>query len=231
MPYLPIQSTTRAFFNSVTSKDLAVASTPTNSLAIMLINILTDFTNTVTSVTDDKGNTYVVVGPLDKPDTRNYVAYGVHAVGGVTTITVNFSGSASVGYIGADLFSGAYSTNAATIDVSTTEQSVGSSNYSNLTSPLVPTVNGNLIYLCLLSGDDRIMTAGTGFTGYMGDGLSYSLHGQYKLSGTTSESCPASLNGTTQWNVFAFSFKPAPPVPPIGKITKPNQAINRASNY
>src|SRR6267154_1676823 len=106
--------------NSGTTSALVISptsSTIVNNLVIVNIK-LTSLTATVTSVTDNQGNIYTkALGPITNAllVTSSYQFYGVQAVGGVTSITINISASVSV-RADIDEFSGNHPTQGSVFD-------------------------------------------------------------------------------------------------------------------
>jgi hypothetical protein len=227
MAFAAVQAPTKTFLSG-TSKILTISSSGIYGLLIVHVNILVGLSETITSITDNKGNTYVISSALTQPDSRCYLAYTVDLVGGVTSITVNFSSSVTAVF-GVNEFSGGKKTNATVIDGSTSGQSSGYTSNASVPS-FTPSADGNLIVCLLCSGDGRTITPGAGYTQYSSEAFQ-ALYSMYKLSSSGSETGPATYSDTTQWSEFLFSFNPEPIYPPIGKIINLNQAVKRASSY
>lgn len=169
----------------------------------------------LTSVTDTNGNTFVVLSPVTDPSNtyRLFQAYGVQVVGGSTNIQLSFSGAVAAKRAGCDEYSGGAASNAAVFDASTTGSGTGTSLSA---STLSPAASGELIVASLASKNARTWTAGTDYTIYNGSG-SITVRSQYRLSGTASETGPASIDSSDDWAEILTAFKP----PAAGGTTWP----------
>lgn len=158
---------------------------------------------TVTSVTDNKGNVYVVSSAIDSSSTlRLYQFYGVQVTGGTTSVVVHMSGSGSV-RCGVDEFSGNASTNATAFDTSSTGTGSGT---SLSVSTLTPSASGELIVSALSNVNAGTWTAGTNYTIYSGTDP-VSTRTEYRLSSAASETAPATTNTTGVWAESAMAFQ------------------------
>jgi len=185
---------------SVVSMPLSAAAVANNFLVIH-----TKHTNVngFVSLVDNVGNTYAVAGgPVDNGvNARIYQYYGVQVIGGATTLTLTISGTDNTRVI-IDEFSGGALTNAALFDQVASNTGTGTSSSVSLS----PTQAG-----CLIIGGighaAAIVTpaAGSGFTL---SSSSAAQIGEYKLSGTTSETVAASWTNSAAWASLAASYKP-----------------------
>lgn len=202
MAALQVQTATQAT-GSGTSVVITVSSTVQNNLVVIHVKV-TGVTETLSSVTDDKGNTYVVSSPLaGGTEYRLYQAYGVQVTGGVTAITCNFSSNVASKRCGADEYSGNKITNATTFDASATGTGTGT---SLATGALSPAATGELIVATYAVSGPATFTNGTNYTLYNGVNP-VTVRSQYRLSGTTSETAPCTQNVSQTWGVIATAFK------------------------
>lgn len=163
--------------------------------------------DTCTGVTDDKGNSYVLIGPVTNGSNRLYQAYGVQVVGGVTALTVSFSGASNAKRCGADEYSGCASSNAAVIDQ--TNSNTGTSTAPACT--LSPSAAGKLVVMALGVPTAPTWTIDSNYTRYSGVGVVTTIS-QYRLSGTASESVTDGISGGAQgWITILTSFNLAAP--------------------
>jgi len=189
-----------------TTISVTVSSTAANSL--LVVSIWGPNSETISSVTDNQSSSYTILGPVTTggaADKRVWQAYAICAAG-VTSVTVTKS-SSGVGGVIVDEYSGIdtgdpYDTHATNSGEST-----------SLSVSLSPAAAGKLIVASMgayLPGTSA-WTAGTNYTLY---GLvtfvaSYDIiRSQYRLSGTTSETAPASFTFSVddQWAEIATSF-------------------------
>ena len=200
MAFLRVQDANTSGTN--TTQNLTVSSTILNNIVIGGLNT-DDISQTLTSITDDKGNTYVV----DTATTHNsrflYMFYGVQVTGGVTTITANKSGSVFSRMTIIE-FSGNGTTNASTFDTEKTGTGAGT---DLSVSTLTPAASGELIVSFGLLNNFLTWTAGAGYT-LENQANPEQLKGQYKLSGTTSETAPMKVvSDSFGWGEHAKAFK------------------------
>lgn len=197
-----VQTATQAL---ATASSVAVTLSPTtlNNLVVVHIKVGTN-TETCTSVTDNVGNTYVVVGPAEQSTVlRGYQAYGIQTIAGATTITCNFSGGAFGKRVGADEYTMTTTMTNATVYNSF---AVGNGNSAAAaTATLTPTGTGKLIVASIPTDFSTTWTAGTGYTLSSGSG-SIALRGQYKPSSSATETAPATLGGSGNWCEIAVAY-------------------------
>ncbi len=190
---------------TVLSKVITLSPTTANNLVV--VHTLIPAGVTVTSITDDKGNAYVVGSAVlnNNSSYQAWQSYGVQTTGGTTSITVNFSASsATVKSTGAEEYSGGETTNAAIIDV---RGSASATATSITSSTITPAAAGELIVCTGGVNASRTWTAGTGYTLYLGTNPNQ-LIAQYKLSGTTSEAPSMSISGAgARIFIIAQSYK------------------------
>lgn len=204
MAFLPVQSGTRVFGNG---SSLAITVAPTIQFNLVTVPIaILNSNDTCTSVSDDKGNSYVLVGPADSGGEHTYMAYGVQSAGGTTAITVHFSGATDTKNTQADEWSGASKSNITVLDQFSTG---GSSGTSLSVSTFNPTAAGKLIVAAACTGGNTTFTAGTGYTFYGTNGARFGL--EYRLVGTTSESAPMTSSANIFWAEIALAFNPYVP--------------------
>ena len=191
---------------------IAVTTSATTEGNLIVVHIkIYDKNETCTGVTDDQSNTYVLQTAVDSTTERSYQAYAMQVTGGVTTITVAFSGTSSNKRCGADEYSGmgTGATNADVFDASTTGSGAGS---PTAVSTLTPSAAGNLIVATLNIDNAVTWTAGANYTLYFS---SASMRSQYRLSSDTSETALATHNGggSLYWAERATAFKAKVVVP------------------
>lgn len=180
---------------------ITTAATVVNNLVVVHIK-MGDTVETCSSVTDDKGNAYILSSPVSNV-IRVYQAYGVQAIGGTTTVTVHFSGAATAKRCAADEFSGGGTSNATIIDNTKT----GSGNGTAVAVSTMTTVAGELVVATLAqNGTGMSWTAGASYTIYNGSNP-LGLRSEYRLSSTTSETAPATSDTSAEWGEIATSFK------------------------
>lgn len=153
----------------------------------------------ITSVTDDKGNTYTkAIGPFHNTDTTtaDWMYYGIQIIGGATTITVTFDTSmVSGGY--ASEFNGA-----GPLDKTSTGQA--SSGTSGSVSAFSPASLGELIYAFLDNRNTTTsQTAGANYTLITGNGVTAA---EYNPSSSASETAPVTWTNSVGWNQIAAAF-------------------------
>lgn len=204
MAFAQVQTSTQA---TTTGNTLNITVSPTvaNNLVVVHIKIASN-AETCTSVTDDKGNAYVLSSVLDAGTTnRTYQAYGVQVTGGVTAITVNFSAAVVSKRCGADEYSGGETSNAAIFDEASTGTALLSTSVS-CSPAITPTATGELIVATISADATKTWTAGANYTLYNGVGV-VSMRSQYRLSGTASETAPCTVNSNGNLSVIATAFK------------------------
>lgn len=209
--FAPIQSSAQTSGTGATVNNTVVA-TKQNSLLVVHIRV-NSTAETCSSVTDDKGNTYGLIGPQDVGGggaQRQYMAYGVQVIAGVTTVTGNFSGTAVSKTIGVDEFTGCQPTNATCFDTSLSDQGGGSSMAVGF-GGLVPSSRNELIVSTGTINNSLVWTAtGSGYSLYNGSNPN-SMRSQYKINGTLNETGPLTLSGDSfGWTEIIACFKPAP---------------------
>lgn len=199
--FAAVQSATQV---SSTSTGVSVTLSATTAGNIVIGFGKTSSTSeTLNSVTDNAGNTYAIVGPVDQGSTvRLYLFYGVQVTGGATSVTLNWSGT-TTHRCGADEFSGAAATNAAAFDVSATGHA---SSAAPATGTLTPAATGELIYAACAGDGARTWTAGSGFALYSGTG-SIAARSEYNLSGGSTETAPFSVSSSFNWSEISAAFK------------------------
>lgn len=201
MAFAFVQTATNA--NSSTTSLVLTLSTPAAVNDLIVINMKFAADPVTISVTDNSAvpNTYAQAIVATGPGIWANQFYGVQKTGGATTITVSWPGVLATRMI-ADEFSGGATTNATVFDVAT-------SNFGSSTSgsgTLSPAASGELISAGYLLTSGGTFTAGTGYTTSTTntDGSA-----EYNLSGTTSETMPASWTNSANWVLVAGAYKPS----------------------
>lgn len=208
MSWSPVHTSTSTTGSGGTLTNTVTATTAGNILCVAVVVTGNGSSiETCSSVTDDKGNTYALIGPVVVTlQSNTYLAYGVQVTGGATTITAHFSGSSFAKRMHADEYNssvGALVSNAAAFDVSTT--GTGTST-TPAVSTLTPAATGELIVAVLRPQTSSTQTAGTGYTKY-GGVVNGSLNTEYKLSGAATETAPWTLASSAAWAEIAAAFK------------------------
>jgi hypothetical protein len=200
-----VQSATQTLGFSVTSRTITLSSTSTvNNLVLVHVAIYISLGDaTITSVTDDVGNTYQIGTPVvNSGILRVYQVMGLQLTGGASVITVTVS-PATLIRVGADEYSGfsGAANNAAIYDASAS----GTGNGTSLsTSTLTSAASGELIVCTGGHASIVTWTAGSGFTQTQS---SSGLNSQYNLSGSTSETGPWTVGTSGQWAELISSYK------------------------
>lgn len=205
------------------SLNVTISSTTAGNL--LIVSVAVDPSITVSSVTDNQSSSYTVGSSVSNGGGGSFKVYQAYAVAnaGVTTVTITASGSGSINAI-VDEYSG--TATSSVNDVRATNSGTGTS----LSVSLTPSASGKLIVCTLLGPLATTWTAGSGYTlygvlNYLG--VSEIMRTQYKLSGTTSETAPATINGWVAeegWAEIATAFNPAA----SGATAAP--ALNAAGN-
>lgn len=195
----PVQSSAETLISS-TSAVITTSATIAGNLVIVHIRIVSG-TALVTSVTDNKGNAYILSSPIINGTITLYQAYGVQVIGAVTAITVNVDSSVSI-RCGADEFSGLANSNATVIDQTATNTGTGTA----MAVTLSPSAAGKLVVATIQNPTIGTLVAGTNYTRYYNNGTpTRPLISEYRLSATTSETAPAT-GPSGAWAEIARSF-------------------------
>jgi hypothetical protein len=189
---------------STTSLSVTLSATGTNNLVV--ISFFVSNPGKVTSVTDNKGNTYVASASeltLSNGSAANQY-YGVQTSGGATSITVNLSSAQDLD-IGVNEYAGGRTTNATVFDKAATNTGTGTS----ASVSLAPTSSGELIDTgAIIFNGTSNPVSGTGYVNGGFDQTTHTAYTQLKLSGTTSETAPATWTGSSAWGEIASAFVP-----------------------
>jgi hypothetical protein len=145
-------------------------------------------------------NIYALADSVSANGFLGLMFYSVQLTGGATTITISWTGSTSARFQ-VDEYTGGAASNAAIIGATTTNSGSGTSGSGTLS----PSIAGQLIVASYALGSALIITAGTN---YLANSPGTTVGSIYRLSGTTSETMPATFS-STPWNMVAASFKPA----------------------
>lgn len=161
----------------------ATSSTLTFSSAVGSGNLVvgmffTLLSGTLTSVTDNKGNSYTVVDSLNagggfSSGSIGYTFVGGNLTGGPTVLTFTISGGSGVYYAFADEFSNSGgATPSSPVDVHAVSNPAYTSPTTVTSSSITTTISGDLIWsLAYVSTVTSTLTAGTGYTQtFAGDG-------------------------------------------------------------
>lgn len=206
MAFAKVQTVNYDSGASSTTHNITVSSTVQGNLVIVNFG-QGDANATVTSVTDDQGNTYAEAASLGGGGgalTNQY--YGVQVTGGVTTVTIELSASTGCNAI-VDEFSGGASTNVTVFDKASTGS--GSSATSSSVTSFTPTADGSLIS-AFINTDTSVssFTAGANYT--LSQAAGGSKNAQYRLSSSGAETAPASWTTSSVWREVAGAYIVAP---------------------
>lgn len=186
---------------------VTVSSTAANSL--LVVSIWGGYA--VTSVTDNQSSSYTIIGPVSTGGGGSMLLSQAYAIcaAGVTSVTIT-QGTASNKGACVDEYSGIDTGDP--YDVHATNSGTGTS----LSVSLTPAAAGKLIVASLggYAATTSAWTAGSGYTLYGTNtlsGLYELLRSQYRLSGTTSETAPATVSYAFEegWAEIATSFNVA----------------------
>jgi hypothetical protein len=202
MAALPVQTST-TLASADQNQVITLSATTKGNIVIVIAKIGGSGLN-LNTVTDDKGNTYVVKDyqSFQAGSSRLYLAYGVQLVGGATQVTLSWDAGNITKRVGASEFSGVLSSNRC-FDAYNKGTGTGTSPSS---ASFSPAANGELIIGNLATVTAQTWTAGSGFTLYHGSNPLTTRH-EYKLSGSTTETTPASLGASDEWAVVGSSYK------------------------
>src|SRR5437899_7329686 len=172
---------------------------------------------TISSVTDDKGNTYTVKDSLD--DAGDSIKWFDFSLGNITnapiTITVTFgSGSGNPFVLIADEYSGASAVTDPTDGHAIVQRNgPGAGTDAITSSSITTTAAGDLIYsICFDTGSTPAPTAGTGFNSQASDtGGQNAVRSEDKTQSTAGSvnATFTSANGGDNFGVIIIAVKPA----------------------
>lgn len=193
-----VQTTTNAV-NPGTSVILTPPGAVTvNNLLVLNMKFTAD-PGTISITNSGTPNTYAMAVSGGGIGLFGYQYYGVQTNGGATTVTVSWVNSTAARII-LDEFSGNATTNAAVFDKSATNTGTSTSG----SGTLAPTSSGELISAGYLFGTAGTFTAGTDYTASTAN---TNGSAEYRLSGTTSETMPASWTNSVSWVLVAGAYK------------------------
>lgn len=181
MAFAFVQSTPNGI--ATTASLTLVWPTPTTTNNLVVFHLKVASTISITGLTDSAGNLYVTGSPRSfptvAPNTRVYQCYGIQT-SPATNIKVTVNASTNL-FTLADEFSGGEITNNTIFDSFSQGSGSGTAGSASL---LVPSATGKLIVGTCGIFNIATITAGNGYT-ITGTGTR--IRGQYKLSGSTSE--------------------------------------------
>src|SRR5258708_4545908 len=180
--------------------------------------------NTISSITDDKSNSYTVVTGSLATTTSNWSTIlfwsGAALTNGPITLTANSSTSLTSFLLTYDVFTPP--AGALSVDVSS---GASGSTTANGSSSLTTTVNGDLVYGGIFVTGVGTLAGGSGFTVTENNGSSFAAEFQNQsTAGTISVTFPTP-GGADTWTVSAAAFKaaaggsPYNPWPQLGPVT------------
>jgi hypothetical protein len=172
---------------------------------LVVVNIkFTSAGPSAVSVTDNAStpNTYTsAIGPITNSTSTMYQFYGVAVVGGATSVTVNWTTSATL-RVTVEEFSGGQKTNATVFDVAGSSTGTGTTG----TLTLAPAAAGELISAAI--GFASAPSAITKGTGYIIGTNNTSTTTEYRQVGTTSETAPITWTTSEAWAEIAGAYNP-----------------------
>jgi hypothetical protein len=189
--------------SSATGTSVVVTPTaPIGSKNLVVINLKFGAAPTGLVITDNAPtpNSYAVAVPLHTASSMTVIQlYGVALSPGATTITASWIGSTGA-RITIDEFSGGLPNNALVFDKGAFSDGSGLS----VTTPLTPSLSGELIVSMVGMNNATAVAIGSGYSTGTNN---VSSSTEYKLSGTTTETAPFTLTGTSvTWNSVIGSY-------------------------
>ena len=169
---------------------------------LLSVAVRTTTSETLNTVSDSAGNAYAIVGPVDNGTVRLYVVYGVQVTGGVTTFTTTYATAVQAKRIQVDEYSGTASTNSAAFDVTNSGTGTGTSVAS---SAITPAATGELIIGWMAKASAGTFTASGGYT--LTSAATGNTVSEYLLSGSASETAPATISASMAWIDIVLAFK------------------------
>lgn len=199
-----VTQATAQFAGTGATLDATFSATAIGSMVVLHVG-LRDLNETCTSVTDDVGNTYTLLGPIDQStNVRMYHAYGRQVIGGATVVTATFSGAVSnKGSRGEEYATDDGGTIA--FDASTTGTGLSTAISASM---LVPDLPGELIVSGAETSGSITWTAGSGYT-LNGAGTVFMMS-EYQLAGDVSELGNFTVATNQNWSVRVMAFKSVP---------------------
>jgi len=183
-------------------------------------------TDTLNSVTDDKGNNYAIKDTVtDTTNARKLSSFICgNITNGATTVTANFSAAASNATIVWDEFSGiSGSTDPTDVHGGQFQSSAGTGTDAMTSGNVTPTASGDLIYGISVtdSGATTPASVGTGYTIGASNGAGFGIVTESKVqavAAAVAATFTATITGTVQCLTIAlavFAFAPLVVVPPL----------------
>lgn len=202
--FTQVQTATQYAGGATTSGSATLSATGLNNLVVVSIKV-GSASDIISSVTDDKSNTYTKVAGVSNASGTFYLAqyYSIQSTAAATSVTVNLSSSSSLRF-GVDEYSGNATTSV--LNGYATGNNLGGS--TSLSTSTLTTPSGNLIVASGALSAAQTWTAGSGYTLYSGSG-SVTVRSEYKLSSSTSETAPATIGVSAYWSEIASSFNPS----------------------
>jgi hypothetical protein len=185
--------------------DLGTVTIPATTLGnLIVVCIGESAARTLTSVTDDKGNTYTLGNQATNTNTGAIIASARDAVGGVTVITIDISGAATC-HVDVLEFSGVKSSGTYR-DVNSNGSAASGTAVAN--TSFTPTA-GALIVAVGAAGGLRTWTKDAAYTKGSTDSGSLRSQSQYLLSASGgAETAPQTINSTSSWATAVESYLP-----------------------
>lgn len=220
MSIAPVQhKNTPADGTTSTSVSVVLTSAVGSGHAVMGYVSYGDGSVGISSVTDDKSNTYTVVDQIaDSPNAQQYASfYLLNVTNAPQTITVNFTGPFAFRAICVDEFSGIATTLALDGHTGQVQTGVGTGTNAATSGNTTTTAAGDLIYGMI--GDDSNLTnliaPGTGFlrlNSYDGAGNGLPMATEWALQGSASSATAATFTsavGSSTLITMVMAFKAA----------------------
>lgn len=213
----------KTVYNTATAtQNLTASFNATITAGNLIVVPINTYISTVSSVTDNKGNTYSLIGsPAVNGSDRTYIYYAKNVVGGTVTVTVNFNAGNHIRSFGIYEYAGADKT--APFDKSVTGSGTGT---SVTPGTVTPTNNNSLIVSVggdYTPGGTAAITAQTGYTlrDSQADNVTHERYYFEDFVQTTATGTTPlfTIANSANYRVVAAVFKPTPPTPKIETLT------------
>ncbi len=215
----------------VTTKSVTLSAIGNGNCVLGAINYDLTGSVTVTSIDDDKGNTYNLEGPVDdSPDGgRSYAFSRTNITNAPTVITAHLS--ASIGFVGiaADEFSGSSTTSSderdGTAHGGQFQATPGTGTDAVTSGNFTTSTNGDLLYgVSFNNGAGNNPASGTGFTaGVAGSFPAYGFLSEYKTQATAGSGTATTFTAATNTGHTTFLIA----IKPSGAAVTPTALFNK----
>lgn len=222
MAFTHVQAKGRLLQTSQSSMTLTFdAALTVGNLAVIGVDF-SDVSRTLSSVTDDKGNTYTILGPSTGTNARVYQAYSVITISGATIVTMTLSGTSFQTVLVGDEFSGNAASGVAGL---TANRTGGGGSTSTSVISFSPTV-GSLIVATIGLGDTAASTNTAGANYTIGADPGTGAFSEYRLSSGGTETAPSTYTPAKPYGEWVTEYLVPPVVP---KPVFAGRAVQRAA--